>query len=591
MYRQSRSVKHLNGWKNRPIRMDNLLNRTMAKEVSFQDMRSNNESLRWKQRDMSQTRFFKVACRTFGPPKSRSRRIIAPSMEKLITDKTKEETSVTSTNIFRSQADWSRGTGEPGHAGRSISEQILERQNLRIQLDNMGDVGKWLQGKPELTNLERRVQTKMEERRTESQLSRENTQNMDEEYSVSKSAKHRVINPSIQQPSPEALAILDYYLHQKRIRLVDIYNQTNKSKKKEISSQDLKSVRKEANLPISDLQFDDLVVSLSNKYPNSINYKELSNGRHLWWKKTMHERKKGISVDPAAVKCFLPPSDAQHEPSTSGTPDSLKDYKWRSHQVSSLQSESSKSQFLQVPLVSMDEMRPLSYEDMEEIGKNYRERRRRAQSNTRLLEWLEQCRLVRTGNATVDAHSLPSTLGEEAAELVEQFRRQGLQQYHKILKLCKTYGVPLTEKLLEQALLYPGDKLVCESKEHLQLRQPGTGLRSKYSIKGENNGATSSLERERRDKKLRNSSETCSGPYPPEKYVKWVKRKVRGKKNARMETLKCWTTFEQFEEMSRNLRHRFPHCFYTSDDNMFWPGQILEKLCIYLPKLSVTSKS
>ncbi|XP_044158162.1 EF-hand calcium-binding domain-containing protein 12 [Bufo gargarizans] len=563
----------------------------MAREVSFQDLTTDNGPTRWKERDLSQTWFFKVACRTFGPPKSRTRQIIAPPMEKLESgaEELSGETSAASRNVFKSQADRTRRTEEPSHAGRSIADWISERKKFRNQLDNMGDVERWLQGKPELTDLERRVRDKMAEgTQAGGPMSLGNTQDMDEERSVSKSAQRRVITPIIQQPSPEALAILDYYLNQRRLRLVDLYNQTDKSKKKEISSQDLKSVRKEAKIPISDMQFDDLVVSLGSKNPNHINYKELSVGRHLWWKKTRDERKNGVSVDSAAVRCFLPPGDVHPEPSPSETLDSLMDSKWRSRQVNSVQSDSSKSRFLQVPPVSLDEMRPLSYEDMEEIGKNYRERRRRAQSNTRLLEWLEQCRLVRTGNAAVDAHALPSTLGEEVAELVEQFRRQGLQQYHKILKLCQTYGVPLTETLLERALLYPGDKLVCESEEHLQLRQPGTALRSKDD--GVNNGVTSSPEVTRTVKKWKNSSETYSGPYPPEKYVKRVKRKVRGKKNDRRETVECWTTFEQFEEMSRNLRHRFPHCFYTADDDAFWPGQLLEKLCIYLPKLTDASE-
>ncbi|XP_075688545.1 EF-hand calcium-binding domain-containing protein 12 isoform X2 [Rhinoderma darwinii] len=562
----------------------------MAKEVSFQDLPLSTESMSWKPRDLSQTRFFKVACRTFGPPKSRTRRIIAPAMEKAEsgTEEVNVETSGASRSIFRSQSDRPSGIEEPSHAPRSVSDWISERKNLRTQLDNMGDVETWLQGKPELTALERRVRNKMVERQAGSKMSWKNAQEMDEERSMSKSAQRRVTTPSIQQPNPEALAIMDYYLHQRRLRLVDLYNQTNKSKKREISSQDLKSVRKEAEIPISDLQFDDLVVSLGSKYPNHINYKELSVGRHLWWKKTRDERKKGMSVNPAAVKCFLPPGNAQPEPSVSRSLDSLMDSKWKSRPVYSGQSDSSKSQFLQVPPISLDEMRPLSYEDMEEIGKNYRERRRRAQSNTRLLEWLEQCRLVRTGNAAVDAHALPSTLGEETAELVEQFRRQGLQQYHKILKLCKAYGVPLTETLLEQALFYPGDKLICESEEHLQLRQPGTALPSKDNVEGQSDRVTSSLEGARMFKKWRNSSETC-GPYPPEKYVKLVKRKVRGKKEVGTETLRCWTTFEQFEEMSRNLRHRFHHRFYTSDDNAFWPGQLQEKLRIYLPKVTDTT--
>ncbi|KAM3915717.1 EF-hand calcium-binding domain-containing protein 12 [Leptodactylus fuscus] len=556
----------------------------MAKEISFQDLTTDNKSTKWKQRDLSQTRLFRVACRTFGPPKSRTRRIIAPPMEKVEsgTEEMKEETSEASRDIFRPQVDWTRGTEEPNGNGRNISEWISQRKKLRSQLDNMGDVEKWLQGKPELTNLEKRVQKKMAERQAESRMSRENTQDMDEGRKVSKSARHRVITPSIQQPSHEALAILDNYLHQRRLRLVDIYNQTNKRKKKEISSKDLKSVRKETNIPISDVQFDDLVVALGSKHPNHINYKELSVGRHIWWKTTRDERRKGVSVSSDIIKCFLPPGDVRPEPSVSGTLDTSMDFKWRSRPADSVQSDSRKSQFLQVPPISLDEMRPLSYEDMEEIGKNYRERRRRAQSNTRLLEWLEQCRLVRTGNAAVDAHALPSTLGEEVAELVERFRRQGLQQYHKILKLCKSHGVALTETLLEEALLYPGDKLVCGSEDHLQLRQPGTAPRD--SLKMERNGVTSCVEEARTGKKSKNPSDTC--PYPPEKYVRCVQRKVRGKKSRSSETLKCWTTYEQFEEMSRTLRRRFPHGFYTSDDDAFWPGQLLQKLRIYLPKVT-----
>ncbi|XP_073431058.1 EF-hand calcium-binding domain-containing protein 12 [Dendrobates tinctorius] len=582
----------------------------MAKEVYFQDQTPNNGPTRWKERDLAQTRFFRAACRTFGPPKSRTRRIFAPPMEKLEaeTQEIKGKTNVDSRGLRKSQGDGTTATEEPSPARRSVSDWILERKNLRTQVDNMGDVEKWLQGKPELTDLEKRIWKKMVERQEESRASREDTEDVDEEVRVLKSAQRNRITPSIQQPSPEALAIMDYYLHRRRLRLVDLYNQTNKSKKKEISSHDLKSVRKEAMIPISDLQFDDLVISLGMKHPNHVNYKELSVGRHLWWKNTRAERRSGELVTPDVAQCFLPPVDARPEASGSVTLDGSLFSNCRSRPPHSVPSDSSKSHFLQVPPISLEEMRPLSYEDMEEIGKNYRERRRRAQSNTRLLEWLEQCRLVRSGNAAIDAHALPSTLGEEAAEQVEQFRRQGLQQYYQILKLCQAHGVPLTKTLLEQALLHPGDKLICESKEHLQLRQPGTALRSKHTTRRANNGATSP-EAARTDKIMKSFSESGrifsaksenkeeeasrisvgGAPYPPEEYVKWVKRKVRGKKKVRTESVKCWTTFEQFEEMSRTLRHRFPHSFYTSDDNAFWPGQMLEKLQIYLPKVSAAS--
>ncbi|CAI9623876.1 unnamed protein product, partial [Staurois parvus] len=347
-------------------------------------------------------------------------------------------------------------------------------------------------------------------------------------------------------------------------------------------------------IPISDLQFDDLVISLGNKRPNRINYKELCVGRHLWWKKNLGEPRRGVSVSPgtgASVKCFRPATDQKSDSGETKPSSALSvsllsvgDTRTRSQVGRSDQSEGSKSQFLQVPPVNLEEMRPLSYEDMEVIGKNYRERKRRAKSNTRLLDWLDQCRLVRTGNAAVDAHSLPSTLEEESAELVEQFRRQGLQQYHKILKLCQAYNVPLTEELLEEALLYPGDKLVCESGDQLPLRQPGVGLSSKDRFARKSSATKMSKGRHSVDEDPDSYPRLCSGPYPPNTYVARVKTKVRGKQKAGTETLRCWTTLEQFQEMSGSLKRKFPHRFFTSDDNAFWPGQLVEKLRFYLPQ-------
>ncbi|KAM9324382.1 EF-hand calcium-binding domain-containing protein 12 [Gastrophryne carolinensis] len=559
---------------------------TMAEEVSFQDYHlSPHHDVKHKQRNLSQTLFFKVACRTFAPPKSRTRRIVAPPMQNVASSPEVLTSKSFVTNVTtRSNGEWIPATQISASNNQNISDWITDRKKLRTQLDSMGDLEKWLQGKPEMTTMEARVQDKMAERRLKSQTSQETTQDMIRECSVTKSTRRSLVTPTIQQPSPEALAILDNYLHQRRLRLVDIYNQTDKRKRKEISSKDLKSVRKEADIPISDLQFDDLVISLSNKHPNHISYKELSAGRQLWWKKNIGERWNGSSVSP--VRCLRSASNHKSE-SVERNVSSAFSFSLHSGGDTkpgggSDQSEGSRSQFLQVPPVSLEEMRPLSYEDMEEIGKNYRERKRRAKSNTRLLDWLEQCRLVRTGNAAIDAHSLPSTLGEESAELVEQFRRQELQQYYKILKLCQAYDVPLTEDILEQAILYPGDKLICESGEQLHLRQPGTGLQSKERFNKKSLVPTEAKEGSKMDDS-NDRSPGCVGPYPPNTYVAWVKNKVRGKKKAGTESLRCWTTFEQFQEMSRNLKRRFPHCFFKSSDNAFWPGQLAEKLCVYLP--------
>ncbi|XP_018410721.1 PREDICTED: EF-hand calcium-binding domain-containing protein 12 [Nanorana parkeri] len=557
----------------------------MAKEVAFRDTpRPPDIDLRkYKQRDLSQTLFFKVACRTFGPPKSRIRRIVAPPMQKVEFDAESGVNLTGKSSAGSGVTETPREDQMPGTEGaeQNVSDWISERKKLRAQLDSMGDLERWLQGKPDLTALETRVRDKMAERRSKSQMSQQTNQDTAGsvvQRNVPRSSRHSAVAPSIQQPDPEALAILDRYLHQHRLRLVDLYNQTDKRKRKEISSKDLKSVRKEADIPLSDLQFDGLVISLGSKNPNHMNYKELSVGRHLWWKRNMEEQRKGESVCPktgASVQFFRPPSDQRSDSGDTKPSSPLSvslrsggDTKSRSQPGRSDQSEAGKPQFLQVPPVSLEEKRPLSYKDMEEIGKNYRERKRRAKSNTRLLDWLDQCRSVRTGNARVDAHCLPSTLGEESADLVERFRRQGLQQYHRILKLCRAHDVPLTEELLEKALLYPGDKLIRESGDQLPLRQPGVGLSSKDRFVKKISATQEPEGRHGVDEDPDRSPGLCSGPYPPHTYVAWVRTKVRGKKRSGTETLRCWTTFEQFQEMSGNLKRRFPHCFFTSDDNV-----------------------
>ncbi|XP_053544938.1 EF-hand calcium-binding domain-containing protein 12 [Bombina bombina] len=585
----------------------------------------------YKQRDLSQTYFFKVASRTFGPPKSRRRCIIAPPMENC---ELREDTKIILQEIPSNKtiSDIEKATNQERDVRQERADWISERRKLRAQLDSMGDLKTWLQGKPLLTELETLILDRITEETPKSPVSQVTSQDMDTEHFYPKSPPCRRSTPSIRRPHPDALGILDHYLHRSRLRLVDLYNQTDKSKMKKISSQDLKAVRKEANMPISDLQFDDLVISLSKKNPNVINYKELSRGRDSWRKEKKEERKthrssKSVSFPQHLEDIRKVSTERPLSPGISGSFDLLKDTRAES---ATHYSESSRSQFLQVPPVNLEEKRPLTYEDMEEIGKMYRERRRRGMSNTRLLDWLEKCRVVRTGNTAVDGHSLPSTLGDEMGETVEQYRRQDLQQYYKILKLCQSYRVPLSEKLLERALLYPGDKLICDAGQHLNFRQPGrTPLQPEYIYgrqqvaraeqdrrslytQSEDTRSSSILSREpctpdarvsqaqakARDDTQDNHNtgemfikpaqikEKSGAPYPPNSYVRRVRAKVRGSKKAEPRTLNCWTTFEQFQEMSRNLKRRFPHIFLTTDYNAFWPGQVLDKLCIYLPKVA-----
>ncbi|XP_075430772.1 EF-hand calcium-binding domain-containing protein 12 [Ascaphus truei] len=573
----------------------------MPKAVSFQEtpqeLSVDDDLKRYRQRDLFQTLFFKAACRSFGAPKSRRRRIIAPPMEKVETAASCTEGALHGARSGRSKSD---GDAEKpvipeGDPRQGCAEWISDRKKLRAHLDSMVDLKKWLVGKLELTETEYRVLDRMSETPTQTQTQTPHVTTRDTDAERPRTPQCCWTIPSIQQPCPEALAILDYYLRKHQLRLVDLYNQIDKHKRWNISIRDLRAARKEARIPISDAQFDDLVSGLSSKIPNVISYKELSVGRQSWRMETKEQRRRDLTVK--SVGRSLAPevrvSDCDRVQATRSGSSSL----------NSEESLGSRSAFLQVPRISLEEGRPLNYDDMEEIGRMYRERRRRVKSDT--LEWFGQSRPLRSGNAAVDAHSMPSTLGGEAGVAVDQFRRQCLQQYYEVLKLCKSHGVPLCERLLERGLLYPGDSRVSSSGQRLRIRQPGTALtcaeapaKRQPSVRKDSQDSLRlglGLDLHKEPASPRESSRVTypasTVPYPTSTYVRRVKAKVRGRSKAGSGTTNCWTTFEQFQEMSRNLKRKFPHAFLTADDNAFWPGHLLDNLRIYLPQVAQRARS
>ena len=62
--------------------------------------------------------------------------------------------------------------------------------------------------------------------------------------------------------------------------------------------------------------------------------------------------------------------------------------------------------------------------------------------------------IIKTGDPEVDAHSMPSTLGGETAEMVDKFRQLKLKEYNEVVKMCKDNSVPLSEDLLKKGNFY-----------------------------------------------------------------------------------------------------------------------------------------
>uniref|UniRef100_A0A670Y5S0 Uncharacterized protein n=1 Tax=Pseudonaja textilis TaxID=8673 RepID=A0A670Y5S0_PSETE len=68
------------------------------------------------------------------------------------------------------------------------------------------------------------------------------------------------------------------------------------------------------------------------------------------------------------------------------------------------------------------------------------------------LDFAEQCRLVRSGDPVVDSHCLPSSLEGEMGELVDQHRLACHYVYCQCIKLCKKYGIPISERALKRGM-------------------------------------------------------------------------------------------------------------------------------------------
>lgn len=64
------------------------------------------------------------------------------------------------------------------------------------------------------------------------------------------------------------------------------------------------------------------------------------------------------------------------------------------------------------------------------------------------IQYLENCRLVRSGTKQFDDHCLPTTISGEIEELLNMTRRNNFLVYLQCWELCEAYGLPLTEDIL-----------------------------------------------------------------------------------------------------------------------------------------------
>eukprot|EP00058_Branchiostoma_floridae_P021064 XP_002606554.1 hypothetical protein BRAFLDRAFT_105284 [Branchiostoma floridae] len=540
----------------------------------------------YKQRQLFPNHFYRVASKSFGSPSSRRRVIIAPPMN--------------------TAGDGVRELKQPFHASlkppplptKTLEEEVREiqkeiaireqeckewvakRQTLRQDLNKLGLNQSWLARKPDRTGLESRVlgQLKVSDRQRQQVLAE---QAEDKQVTKPKVKEQRVYSPPpmVSSPSPEAMRVIDKYVREHKLRLLDFFMRFDKNKQWLVSREDFKKVIKLTGVPISDHQLEDLMVMLDQDGNEGIDYRELVQGRSKLhdeeWEELRSQATSRLTRSEENLAAGKQETSRAGKKRSTSAGHSVRVHHAPSHKTPEKLAQdsgpgsrrslvSSSSSLLEVPPVDTAEAVPLSSEVLLERRKREKqwERKERQKKKKRQQELEEAVRLIRTGNVAVDNHSLPSSMAGEMGAAVDRYRQQRLREYNQICRLCKEQGVALTPTLLERVLLHPGDRLPTSCTAGL--RQPGLNLLSEHW----NRSPAATKKAKKEEKAVKHQGDhvvkrTKQGTllvdsrhvYPMQKRVGVTSQRMSlstGKADI-SRVVDCWMTFEEYEQLTREL--------------------------------------
>ncbi|XP_057562331.1 LOW QUALITY PROTEIN: EF-hand calcium-binding domain-containing protein 12 [Hippopotamus amphibius kiboko] len=417
---------------------------------------------------------------------------------------------------------------------------LTQRLKFRQDLESFGNIEKWLQNKSTLTPSEDKVLH---------EIRKEHEAWLMGQLATTRDVKKKSLRPSRRQvpqlrlPKPSALSALYSYLHSRKIKMQELFHQVDRGKSQRISREEFIMALKGVGVPLKNQEVEDIVIYLSSlgKH-NSISTDNLASTYKQW---SLAQQK--ITLATA--------TDSSRSATDSSSPQSPS----KKLQVN-FAPEPPQMDLLTVPVVDTEtEARPLTLEEMEDVGKRYRQRKRQNKLAIPSIQYTEQCRLVRSGDKHFDEHCLPSTIHGEMEEIISKSRMDTFLVYLQCWKLCESYGLPLTEDVLVRALMYPGDKIIFQKDQVRPIRQPG-GYYSDLKIFSPTLALLSS----------RGISKPVA-QKPDKKMPKKIKK----------------VTFKEFEDFTRKLKAKRPSGPRLTHPNFFWPGHLLDKLQLYLPTVTM----
>ncbi|XP_036123355.1 EF-hand calcium-binding domain-containing protein 12 [Molossus molossus] len=435
---------------------------------------------------------------------------------------------------------------------------LSRRLKFRQELESIGNIDRWLRNKSSHTPSEAKVLHMLRKEHEDQLMVHLTTTRATSKKNLR--PIHQPV-PQLQLPKPSALLALYTYLRSHKIKILELFNKIDCSKNHRISREKFIMALKMVRVPLGNQEIEDIVIYLSSlgKH-NSITIDSLVNTYKQW--------------SLAQQRSMLPTSRDCTSSMNRVFPQSL------SKTQVNLAPQPPKIDLLTVPEVDTQmEARPLTLEEMEDVGKQYREKKRQSKLDIPSIQYTEKCRLVRSGNKHFDDHCLPSTIRGEMNEVIDMFRRNTFLVYLQCQKLCEYHGLPLTEDILIKALLYPGDKIIFQKNKVRPIRQPGgyysdfvfsptpAQLRS-LGFKGPEDKKTDKLTPEAGVL----TGLMVSPSVTPGTWLRKRQKKIH---------------FKEFEEFTRKLKVKRPDGPQKTHPNFFWPGHLLDKLQLYLPTVTV----
>ncbi|XP_020623016.1 EF-hand calcium-binding domain-containing protein 12-like [Orbicella faveolata] len=496
-----------------------------------------------KARNLLPSKKYRESVKRWGEPTElkRKRVIIVPSIKcaardvsATTEDKDKNVQYESETDSFSSKVE-------------RYKKQLQERKKTREILNRCGLKQDWLTNKTGRTELESRVLKRMLLKgRPEITIKQAPTPPPEiEEDTTTVTGEDRGV-PTIRQPSPAALAVIQEYLDRKRMRLLDLFSQADKDKNWVVSRQEFRNIIRSWRIPLKEVDLEDLILALDRDNSDALDYRELAVGRQSYLEERVTKqaaeivhtpsvkaakRPETIPEEPEPVSDPLqdkwpstgaqrpaspqrpssPQATTQRRPSTSPqrpySPSSAQaqpvtfvgqrpgsepqqQHPRPASPVSNGSSESNMSPtLLEIPAVQLSEkVEQLTQDEI-------KNRRMKKQQKRKEKEKAKQRKRAAPEKVSV----APSTLGGRIGEMVDRYRKMTVKEYNDVVELCHMHGVQLSKGVLGRVLLQPEDKPLSQMK--LTSRNPGLfAISTRHHIPASKPQSTTTASNPRRPK-------------------------------------------------------------------------------------------